>query len=285
MLDDYTIWRPNPGYREKPGRVQRYGNQDLLIDVHGHRVVPGSPALEVQKPPGVRRILLVGGSHPFGMWVNPDEAYVEVLGAMLNRDQPGRWEVMNAASPGHTTFQGLRYIKHYTEALEPDIVLFDLGMNDTLPLSINYAAPDHEVMQVPTWAGRLGATLSGLPSYRVLKKALEGVVGRPRPNMVRVPMERQLANQEAVRSLGEERGFKTLFFSQVNVSPIGPGGRATCQYTPEGFEPYADVCEAFAKLGGNAGLHFHDPIHANATGHAIIAETVYDKLIELGWTK
>jgi lysophospholipase L1-like esterase len=284
-IDEHTIWRPNPGYREKASRKSRYGTVELRIDDNGHRARPDAPEKPAAKPEGVRRVLLVGGSHPFGMWVNPEEAYIEVLGELLNRQGSGRWEVMNAACPGHTTFQGRKYIEEYGLAFAPDIVLFDLGMNDTLPLAVTYATPDHEVQAVPSWAGYLGERLGSLPSYGLLKRAMASVVGRPNPSQVRVPLERQLANQDAVRKLGQSEGFKTLFFSQVAVTQIGPGGRAHCKYIPEGFSPYADVCEAFEQLKGDAGLYFHDPIHANAQGHAIIAETVFAKLNELGWTQ
>jgi len=281
--DEHTIWRPNPGYRERASSASRYGTVELRIDDNGHRVDPADPPKTAAKPPGVRRVLLVGGSHPFGMWVNPSESYIEVLGRLLDQDQPGSWEVMNAACPGHTTFQGRKYIEEYGLAFDPDIVLFDLGMNDTLPLAVTYATPDHEVQAVPSWAGTVGGVFSAFPSYGLLKRAMAGVVGRPNPHQVRVPMKRQLANQDAIRELGQAEGFKTLFFSQVAVTPIGPGGRATCKYRPEGYSPYADVCGAFEALGSNAGLYFHDPIHANAEGHAVIAKTVFSKLKETGW--
>jgi len=284
-IDKHTIWKPNPGYREKPSKASRYGTVELRIDDNGHRVVPSAPEKSKAKPSEVRRILLVGGSHPFGMWVNPEESYIEVLGDMLNRKGEGHREVMNAACPGHTTFQGRKYLEEHGLAFEPDIVLFDLGMNDTLPLSLKYATPDHEVQAVPSWAGNLGRTLATLPSYSLLKRAMAGIVGRPNPNQVRVPMKHQLANQDAARKLGKSEGFKTLFFSQVSVFPIGPGGRAQCKYVPEGYSPYADICGAFADLEGNAGLYFHDPIHANALGHAVIAATVFEKLEDIGWTR
>lgn len=285
QVDKHTIWRPSPGYREPPTKWLRYGTEDLAIDMHGHRVRPDSPEKSVAKPEGVRRILLVGGSHPFGMWVNADQSYIEVLGDLLNQREGPRWEVMNAASPGHTTFQGRKYIEEYGLVLEPDIVLFDLGMNDTLPLSVRYASPDHEVQAIPDWVDSVAGLLGSLPTYRLLRHALGGIVGRPEPSQIRVPMEQQLANQEAVRKLGSKKGFQTLYFSQVSVAPIGPGGRASCKYTPTGFEPYADVCAAFKDLGENAGLYFHDPIHSNAEGHAVIARTVLAKLDEIGWVK
>jgi len=283
--DIHTIWRPSPGYREKAHRSRRYGEDDLAIDDNGHRVIPDSPPKSRKKPKDVRRVMLVGGSHPFGMWVNPSESYIEVLGQLLNAEGKHTWEVMNAACPGHTTFQGRKYIEEYGLDFEPDIILFDLGMNDSLPLSIQYASADHEVQAVPTWAARLSGTLTSLPSYRLLKKGLAGFVGKPKPAQVRVPMNLQLENQAAVRDLGEKEGYKTLFFSQVSVMPPERGGAAQCKYRPEGFEPYVDICGSFEELQAKAGFYFHDPIHANAEGHAIIGNAVYEKLKEIGWTE
>jgi len=280
ITDDHTIWRPKPGFVGKASARSVYGTRPLVLNEHGHR----SPELTVAKPDGVRRIMLLGGSHPYGMWVETDEAYVAVLGQMLEaRDGPGAWEIINAACPGHTTFQGLAFLRRYGLAFEPDIVIFDLGMNDSLPLSVGYAAPDHEVAAVPGVVARAVQVAGASFVYRLLREVLQPVAGAADTSAVRVPAELTEANRRAVENLGRARGFDVLHLTQVS-SEVGPGGVAGCKDTLEGFDHVADVCETFEALGADSGLHFHDPIHANASGHRLIAETVLAKLDALGWT-
>lgn len=279
ITDDLTIWRPKPGFQGRATERAVYGTEPLILNSHGHR----SPEIAVAKPEGVRRIMLLGGSHPYGMWVETREAYLSVLGQMLDaRDGPGRWEMINAACPGHTTFQGLAFLRQYGLAFEPDIVIFDLGMNDSLPLSVGYAAPDHEVAAVPGVVANAVRVASASFVYRLLRRALKPVAGAADAQAVRVPAEMTRANREAVDALGAERGFEVLHMAQIS-SEVGPGGKAGCKDLVEGFAHVADVCATFEDLGTDSGLYFHDPIHANAEGHALIAATVLAKLDELGW--
>ncbi len=279
ITDDFTIWRPKPGFRGKASARAVYGKRPLVLNRHGHR----SPELTVAKPDGVRRIMLLGGSHPYGMWVETEEAYLAVVGQMLEaRVGPGKWEMINAACPGHTTFQGLAFLRKYGLAFEPDIVIFDLGMNDGLPLSVGYAAPDHEVAAVPGFVNNAVRVASASFVYRLLRRMLKPVAGSADIEAVRVPVELTRTNREAVDALGAEHGFEVLHMAQVS-SEVGPGGRAGCKDTTAGFAAVADVCATFEALGTDSGLYFHDPIHANAEGHALIARTVLTKLDELGW--
>ena len=110
----------------------------------------------------------------------------------------------------------------------------------------------------------------------------ERVGGPPR---VRVPLEQRVQYLEAVGDLGQEHGFEVLYMSQVAAEQVGPGGTTKCLYSPDEFEPVADVCGLFAQLGTQAGAYFHDPVHADARGHRMIGEYVLQRLDELGWTK
>ena len=280
--DEHVIWVPTPNYDQPPSRNSVYGSTRLILNDFGHR----SPPMTKDKPEGVKRVLIVGGSHPFGMWVNTPEAYSSVLSELLNAAGPHKWEVLNASSPGHTTFQGRRYIEHYGWEFSPDVVVFDLGMNDELPLALDFAAPDHEVAAVPTWTKEAAATVGGSNVYRLLRKSLAGSVGKARSDAkIRVPLSNRLENLTAVRDLGADKGYQTLFMSQVGVdSWRGPGG-ARCTFDPSrhGFVPMADICGLFASLGQEAGTHFVDPIHASPSGHRLIAEGVFERMKELEW--
>lgn len=276
--DDDVLWLPTPNFRYQPFGKGVYGDEPFQLNQWGHR----SPPIDKAKPPGVKRVLVLGGSHPFGMYADQSHIYSTALQRMLDERARGAWQVINAASPGHTTFQGLQYLLHRGLEFSPDVVVFDLGMNDGLPLSIDFARPDHEVQAVPKWAKGAGSTAAGLATYQVLK-ALVGSAQAPSDARVRVPPDRRDANLRRVAELGEEHDFEVLYMSQVRVDRWKGPGNASCDFTAEEFSPRVDVCGVFRALGPEAGREFADPIHATNDGHERIARAVLARMDELGW--
>ncbi|MCO4773652.1 MAG: SGNH/GDSL hydrolase family protein [Deltaproteobacteria bacterium] len=270
--DAHTLWRPTPGFREEVTPERFWGEAPLVLNEHGHR----NPSMPVSKPPSSRRALLVGGSHPFGMWVPTEASYA----AVLERHLGDEWSVLNAACPGHTTFQGAQYIEHYGLAFAPDVILFDLGVNDALPLALDFSRPDHEVQAVPWWSTRLRTALGRTSTYLVLKELLADATRRPVEG-VRVPPENQQANVARVLELAEATGAHVLLFNQIEVGPAG----VRCSPRYETLGTTFDACGVFAGYGSEANRYFVDPVHANAQGHRMLGEALYARLLELGWAE
>ena len=282
--DPDVLWTLTPDYEQPTLEDAVWGDEPLRLNAFGHR----SPAMPRDKPEGVRRVMVLGGSHPFGMWVGTSEAYPTVLEGLLNAAGPHRWQVLNAAAPGHTTFQGRRYLETVGWEFAPDVVVFDLGMNDRLPLSLDFAAPDHEVAAVPTWASDVAGGASRSAVYRLLRVLLEPPVSAARKeDRMRVPLERRIDNLRAVQQQAEERGASVLYVSQVYVHAWRGPGAADCYFDPaqHGFTPRADVCGLFTDLSDDAGTHFVDSVHADARGHRLIAERIFATLQQAGWTR
>ncbi len=269
--DRHTLWRPQPHYLVPETPEGYWGPSELRLNEHGHR----NPPMPEAKPADTRRILVLGGSHPFGMWVGSSEVYSAVLESKLG---PG-WQVLNAACPGHTTFQGLRYLEAYGLAFEPDVVIFDLGVNDELPLSADFAQPDHVVAAVPWWITQL-VSLADLSSTYLVLKSFVG--GRPPEQgaTMRVAPEQRYANVAAVQELATSAGIRTLLVSQL----MEDKGRIHCTEPYAGRGEVLDLCTAFQKQGDASAL-FQDPIHANAAGHALIGAALHERLTELGWLR
>lgn len=266
--DRQTLWRAKAGYFVPTSPEGFWGREDLQLNEHGHRNGP----MPVAKPAGRKRILVLGGSHPFGMWVGTSESYAAVLESRL----PG-WQVINAACPGHTTFQGTAYLREYGLPFEPDVVVFDLGVNDELPLSADFSQPDHVVQEVPWWITQAVSLADLSSTYLLLKR---GLAGRVEPSGdVRVPPERRRSNVAEARALAEGAGAKFLLVSQLFADKTS----VDCT-EPYAGEPHVlDLCAVFAAEGATVGRLFQDPIHANAAGHRIIGEAMHARLVELGW--
>src|SRR5262249_43379420 len=77
------------------------------------------------------RILAMGDSCTFGWSVEQDEAYPQVLQAMVDREAGAhRYRVVNAGVPGYTSYHGLLYLRDRGLALQPAVVVAGYGFND-----------------------------------------------------------------------------------------------------------------------------------------------------------
>jgi lysophospholipase L1-like esterase len=83
------------------------------------------------KPPGVRRVLVLGDSFTEGQGVKQHETGVQVLGRLLQAREPGRVEVRNCARRA-TDFPELFGIFEEILPYEPDLVVYALVLNDAV---------------------------------------------------------------------------------------------------------------------------------------------------------
>jgi lysophospholipase L1-like esterase len=130
------------------------------------------PAIARAKSPGALRVIATGNSSTFGWGVNDDETYPSQLAARLRAKLGSREiEVMNAAIPGFTTFQGSRLLADEILALTPDYVVLSYGFNDSrLAASTDSVFAAHAARP----AGRLARAASHLEIYRRLTRLIRG---------------------------------------------------------------------------------------------------------------
>lgn len=116
------------GYRQRPRSVMRYPNGAFAsANSLGFR----GPEVTREKPVGIVRVVLLGGSTTHGWWVNDREtidAHMRVMLAQLAPFQ--RFEVINAALDGYDSYQLLERLRIDVLPLRPDIVIINSGIND-----------------------------------------------------------------------------------------------------------------------------------------------------------
>lgn len=118
----------NFGYRERPGKIERYPNGTRAVfNPMGYR----GPVVGIDKPAGTYRIVLLGGSTTFGYGVNDDET----IDAHMRRLLPARFagacfEVVNLALGGYDSYQDYERMRVDGMRLEPDLVVINSGIND-----------------------------------------------------------------------------------------------------------------------------------------------------------
>lgn len=210
----HLIRRMRPDFRMTYARQivwpQGKRNYEVRTNALGFRSPPFTPG----KPPGVFRIACLGDSSTFGVLVEEDAAYPQVLGRLLEERFPGKFEVLNLGSPGYTTRQGLELLRREVIAFAPDLVTFAYGTNDRFfrgPLSDDALIRFNQSV-IGGILFALRETLDRSYAYRLLRRGMERVVPRPGlpgpggPQEYRVSLEEMSDNVVAARELLAERG-------------------------------------------------------------------------------
>ena len=85
---------------------------------------------------GNLRVLCLGDSHTYGIWVQRSEAYPQQLESLWNqRTASPKLEVINVGVPGTSSSSLLRELPHLLETFDPDLLIVMVGGNDfwTIP--------------------------------------------------------------------------------------------------------------------------------------------------------
>lgn len=130
-IDILLDWSGPHGVRLHPGVRATIHNhilsrRDLIIETNS--IGLRHPELE-QKTAGELRILVLGDSITFGDYLPFDETYSALLEQRL-AGGPGRIRVINAGVPGASASDELYHYLEIRDAVDPDLVLLAMYLND-----------------------------------------------------------------------------------------------------------------------------------------------------------
>lgn len=109
--------QPNLAYRH---RTSEY---DVMIytNAQGLRTDEGRRPIELDKPPGVRRILFLGPSYAFGWGSSFEHSYAAQVGRGIGACPPV--EIVNLGTPGQQSGTQLCWLRTTGSRLRPDLVI------------------------------------------------------------------------------------------------------------------------------------------------------------------
>lgn len=92
------------------------------------------PEVDVSKPKDVFRIVVIGDSVTYGLYVNADQAFPAQIEKMLTGQKIDgrRIEVINAGVPAFTTYNELHLYRDKLKDFSPDLVILGFCMNDVV---------------------------------------------------------------------------------------------------------------------------------------------------------
>jgi lysophospholipase L1-like esterase len=244
------------------------------------------------KREGARRIVTLGDSVTFGYRIpvvfpkQPEDYDREALPYPLAMERdlrsanPNRdIEVINLASPGYTSHQGLAWLRRDIGKLEPDLVIACFGWND-----INLrAATDREMMKTDWYhvalrrAGSASQAISHLVSWRRKRQPPKATpFAGP---VLRVPIEDYVENFLEIAELATTHG--------ASIAVIGPVYRGFDNNPKESEHmtrhrdalrtamqkaqiPYLEIPELTEQNRANNTMLFGEPVHPNKPGHRLM---------------
>lgn len=124
-----AVLRPsdNPALRYEmvPGSQGIAYGTEVTINSHGMR----DREYSLEKPPDKYRVAVFGDSETFGIFLEIDEVYTEVLESRL-AEAGHRIEVLNFGVGGYDTVQEVALLESRGVAFDPDLVVLGYCMND-----------------------------------------------------------------------------------------------------------------------------------------------------------
>lgn len=140
-----------------------HGNKfQVTINEHGFR----GRSFDVERQPGVVRVVTLGASSTFGYYNRDTETYPYLLEQALNRGGGTRFEVLNFGIPHLTSAQILALFQREVLPLRPDVVTFYEGINDSSQMPEQAWQAKRKEAADDTLPGSLRRSLAGLALVR-----------------------------------------------------------------------------------------------------------------------
>jgi lysophospholipase L1-like esterase len=138
MSDAMFGYRLTPNFRDSTGNFSH--------NSYGFR----GPEFPLTKPAGGLRVVLLGASTVYGIFVKDTETAATQLQQRLRDWLPTRpVEVLNAGVPGWTSLQTVQNLERRVLPLDPDIVVIMDGRNEVFPQLFNHYQEDYSHYLIP----------------------------------------------------------------------------------------------------------------------------------------
>lgn len=291
VSDSALLWkfRPSSQVDLDPGTGVEEFRRHYPINAHGFRGRPFS----TEKSPGTYRILALGDSMTFGLFVEEDSIYTRVLERTLNRLPLGQeYEVITLGVPGYTSFQGLQLLRREVFAYQPDLLLYYFGSNnESTPARLTDQEHSdlfrNSSLRSQLRRSRVFSTMERVASWiRLSWLGLEATVPHvPRTNPTRrVPIHEFVQHLGDFYQLARARGVEAIMIVPPHAGWPIVGNPGAQEYTDATrfmarYVPAVDVDAAFRSATDRQDDPFAaDNMHPNARGHAVIAGAIARKL-------
>jgi len=279
----WLLWEMPPGERVELG-------VHVSINALGIR----GPAIEREKPAGVRRVLVVGDSTVYGHGVDGPQVFSQRLNTRFGPTV----QVLNGGVPGYSSLQTLNLLQMRLMATEPDVlVIASLWSDNNFDSFVDGELISRQRAHQRGWRATALTLLEWSAVYRFLdwklrmedrEAAVQEVgwmLGRaPQGDRRRVPVNDYATNLQAMCDLMHASGGEVVFVSLANQVDLGAettGAHAWSLYRQVMVDtalrngaPLVDVVAVFQTSGLSMDELFLDEMHPTDRGHDLIGQAL-----------
>lgn len=275
------FWQPEPD--PELGWLYRPGAEVALATVNARGL--RGPVLPAARRPDRLRLLFVGDSTCFGIWVALEDTFAARSSAALATARGRAAEYEIAALPGYSSWHSRVLTERLAARQRPDVVVFYVGAHNDHGTARYY--PDGEL---PERLARRHAAWHQVRLLRLLESAGDeawrhwGRKLAPEADRLRVPPEAFADNLRAMLGAARAAGARAL----VLAPPFSARQRADHEAIPRYVERLRAVAAAegaaFLDLQPlfppetEATLYQDDRVHLSAAGHARVAAAIAAQL-------
>jgi len=298
---------PDLPYHLRPNVETLARGMNVRINEHGLR----GPSTPLVPPPGVHRVLVLGGSTVFGEGLEEFESLPGRLEELLNASGDERFEVLNAGVEGYNTTAELAFLRQRGLALQPRTVVLAFSLDDFQDAPV--MGPDGILTRttearVPTcslanasalylsayWLVRTGfrSPLHDLSAQRPTLGAdfagVDRALARQRKQTFRLKLpkdqwEAMVAALHGFAAEARENDLRLLIAILPDGDQIGVASpdlhpqRVLRDLCAEAGLDCLDLQPALDAAAASAPLYF-DGAHPNAAGQQVIARAIVERL-------
>ena len=251
--------------------------------------------IELPKPPAVYRIVFLGDSVLY-------QGYPEIVETFLNAQgrTEMRFESVNLAIPGYSTYQGRILVDKYGDRLEPNLVLISYGWNDHWQAYGQIDSQKKMVVNRSAADMALGTFYQHSRVLQSLRYMLGLFLGAERPlTVVRVPIDEYRDNLIYIGNFFTARNVPVIFITPptahyalgvpdylveenfaTDKESVVTLHRTYNQIVREVVATHnwliLDLEQEFASLNQLSEIFVEDGVHLTPTGSASVAKRVTD---------
>jgi len=310
--DPQLMWKLRPNFKGRArdlfqaALAEEAPEWSFTTNKYGFR----GPNFEIEREPGVYRIVALGDSSTFGFGVSDGDGYPERLCAELRRKCPTcRFEMINLGVPGYSTEQGIILAEQWIARLNPQAVTISYGTNDWWKRE--YSDADEMARLCSAWA-----KLGRIARKSALVRGIGSLLGRGEPKnqsgnpplVPRVSIDRFRENIEKIAEIAQRAGARVILMDNNFYVPYGTEALVSLAREHPDYALIDSVGILASRLHDiddlrrkypqsiNIAIRQYprviqsrpifllmvDPIHPNPTGHQIIAEALADEIMSRG---
>ena len=139
---NYLLFEPHPEWVLTP----RKGVDVTVLGNSHHHNTDGFRGNEFSRVKTKHRIACIGGSTTYCILVGDDQTWPYYLDQLLQPD----YEVFNFGVPGHSSVEHRKMLPQILARYSPDMVVFQMGLNDLRNMNLADPGPDYETFHQPS---------------------------------------------------------------------------------------------------------------------------------------